>query len=756
MTSAAATTSLEEIIPQLLTNVQSENYSDVLSTTTELLDQDGSSNIDEPLSESLKKTVQDIHCRVLIALSKYSQLVDYYHKNHHSDDGDNSMFLEYTYSLYKLGRYVQCRDLIQAQLQTNTSTAVAGADTTTNKNGLMHILAQCQYRLHQTKEASSTYLNILEDESHDIVAMDNQDEVLTNALAVHISNMTNHVTVGEKSTSLGGYNNRDRLNDDILEKMKQIELSSNGNDDYLYELVYNAGTKLLLESTSLIQTKKAIEWLSIAQQKCMDEYKEEEEAGATENIQDQYQNLMPIQANIALGKMNSGDLNGSTRSYLELLLTMKKMDDKTFTGGGTLLAIDNNLAVLNSMKKNNNNIGNTNSSSVYELLKRVPELEGGGGNAVSSSNRITPNQARTILYNRAVLLQKMNKHAECKAVLSLLQNLLTDNNDGGAVKRGNKSGGGAKKKRKKGGNNNADASDQSPSTSSSLSSPLMAPVATEAEIILWNSRIELLQNEISSTSSSKDGTKKNSTAIEDGIASIADKIKLELQKKAASSPSTNEESEINILEYALAEVLLYQAQKKLINAGDNEGANMEEKMQQLNLISTLENLPESMRARPAIVATLCSLYSKLSMDDKVKLILESTTKKSNGGDASSDKQGNENLTEYKRLGDFKLRLGLYEEAAAIYKSILSELEENNNSHSIDDNAMMECKAGLIKAMSYFDIENAIEYAEEVSFEHENLDGEELEAMDIPRLSKGASGSSKVRKILANRRNTEEK
>merc|ERR1712043_41857 len=135
---------------------------------------------------------------------------------------------------------------------------------------------------------------------------------------------------------------------------------------------------------------------------------------------------------------------------------------------------------------------------------------------------------------------------------------------------------------KKGGNNNTDASGQSSSTSTSLSSPLMAPVATEAEMILWNSRIELLQNEITSTYSSKDGTKKNSTSGDDGIESIVDRIKLELQKKVASSSPASEESEINILEYALAEVLLYQVQKKLMNTGDNEDV-MEEKMQ-LNLI----------------------------------------------------------------------------------------------------------------------------------------------------------------------------
>eukprot|EP01083_Nonionella_stella_P206213 750229_1 len=59
-------------------------------------------------------------------------------------------------------------------------------------------------------------------------------------------------------------------------------------------------------------------------------------------------------------------------------------------------------------------------------------------------------------------------------------------------------------------------------------------------------------------------------------------------------------------------------------------------------------------------------------------------------------------------------------------------------------------------MSYFDIDSAVEYAEEVSFEHDDLDGEELEAMDIPRLSKGSSGSNKMRKMLGSNRNSDGK
>eukprot|EP00551_Chaetoceros_affinis_P010176 CAMPEP_0203676188 /NCGR_PEP_ID=MMETSP0090-20130426/23771_1 /ASSEMBLY_ACC=CAM_ASM_001088 /TAXON_ID=426623 /ORGANISM="Chaetoceros affinis, Strain CCMP159" /LENGTH=106 /DNA_ID=CAMNT_0050542657 /DNA_START=80 /DNA_END=397 /DNA_ORIENTATION=- len=106
MTSSPSPSSLEDILHNLLTNIQSENYTDVLSSTTALLglhdttsNSSNTTDIDEPLSDNLKKTIQEIHCRALISLSKYTQLVDYYHKNHnddnhnHGDDDDDERFL---------------------------------------------------------------------------------------------------------------------------------------------------------------------------------------------------------------------------------------------------------------------------------------------------------------------------------------------------------------------------------------------------------------------------------------------------------------------------------------------------------------------------------------------------------------------------------------------------------------------------------------------------------------------------------------
>ena len=728
--------SLEETIPQILSEIQAENYTETLSLTTKLLTKEGTTDDNdvqnEPLSESLKKALQQVHCRTLISLKKYTQVLEYYTSSHTTGTGTNDpkdlLFLEYAYSLYKLGRYAQCRDLTQKQLakiqaEQKKQLILEGnvdGSISSSVEGMMHILAQCHYRLHETNDASQAYENLLQ-------KMDdtNNDEILTNALAVKVSNTTN---IGKKA-SLPSSASSDNLDEQVMKKLKQIEIGDdNGDetDEFLYELVYNAATELLLQSTSLFQTKKAMELLKISEEKCMQEFDVEEEDG-DDNKDDKKinskhkakcKNLMPIQANIALAKMQLGDLNGSTRSYLELVLAMKKVNesDPAFDGGGALLAIDNNLVVLNSKRGS--------SSSVFDLLKRSPDLTtmDGGINGTSGSSSggglhtVTPYQVRTILYNRAVLFHKMNKYAECKAVLaSLKKSLSTTVNE---AKQSN----GSKKKRKKGKN--------SSDTSTGLGcQSISAPAANNVDEVLWESRIALLENECIST-------KDTSNSPIDNITAIEDKIKSELQK--ASTPS-----EIYMFEYALAEVLLYKSQKALgVKSGDD--TVLSEDMQR-NLIPALEQLPESLRQRPAVVATLHSLYSNMGMEDKVKQTLEST---------KSEGMTHDSLAEKKRLGDFKLRLGLYEEAATIYKSILTELDNGNE--SLDEDERMECIAGLIKAMSYFDIDGAIEYSDQLSFENDALDGEELEAMDIPRLSKGASGGRKMRKMIGSNRDSEQK
>ena len=67
---------------------------------------------------------------------------------------------------------------------------------------------------------------------------------------------------------------------------------------------------------------------------------------------------------------------------------------------------------------------------------------------------------------------------------------------------------------------------------------------------------------------------------------------------------------------------------------------------------------------------------------------------------------------------------------------------------------MECTAGLVKALSQTDIEKAIDIAQDLEFDEgiDNLDGEELEGMEIPRLHKNSSagGGSRSRTIISSR------
>ena len=731
-----------ETLSLLLSHVYNEKYNDILSITTTLLNHDNNSNNDNDIitNTTLKRIIEQIHCRTLISFKKYNTVIDYYQTNYeynnktnNDNNNDTRLCLEYIYSLYKLGKFTSCRDYILQKLMNSSNGSFK------HKKGIQHILAQCQYRLHETNESLRTYNTMLlernnnhnkNDNEYDDDYIDYENEILTNMLAVKVSNATMNVS---HPTSHYNYNNMNiRGNDDIdeiiMNRLEELTFDNHNDDDgIMSEFLYNTGTNLLLQSSSLTQTKKALNILQLAEQRCRDEYDLEYAAvvdddgdnGDNGNDKDtkfniaKSKDIMPIQANIALAKMQLGDSNSSMKSYLELLLSMKKIHeiDPSFDGGGALLAVDNNLAVINSKT-------GSSSSSVFDLLKRIPDLSSIDNSSNESGSpggmkTVTPCQIRSILYNRAILLMKMNKYSECKTVLSSLKKSLSMN-----VNETVKSVG-SKKKCKGGG-------------AVSGSQLLAAPTASAAETILWESRIALLESEYASTKESNETTSSSSN----DISNIENRIKMELTQ-------ISDESEIYILTYALAEVLLYKSQKV---SGTKINDTEIDKEIQKTLISTLEELPELIRQRPAVVATLYSLYSNLGMENKVNETLESTK---SGGKIS------ESLVDSKRLGDFKLRLGMYEEAASIYKDILNEVHDNRND-LLHDDEKMECTAGLIKALSFFDVDKAIEYSDQLKFEQEDFDGEDLEAMEIPRMSKGVTGSSKMRKVLGRHRNAEQK
>merc|ERR1719491_1099913 len=186
---------------------------------------------------------------------------------------------------------------------------------------------------------------------------------------------------------------------------------------------------------------------------------------------------------------------------------------------------------------------------------------------------------------------------------------------------------------------------------------------------------------------------------------------------------------------------------KIRNTSDSTSEKDQKKM-----ITVLEDLPASIRSRPATIATLSALYRSLGMDEKVADVLDST---SGSGMAQ------------KSLADFKLRLGSYDEAASLYESTILAVEKGEIALSKPD--VLECQAGLVKALSYYDIQRAVELAstlplkEGKSTGRDNeieFDGEKLEAMDIPRLSKnsgmsGSGRSSRMRKMLGSRRGVDD-
>jgi len=724
-----------------------------------------------PLPNDVRKTLQHIYCRALIHLSKYGQVLDYCTtlQRDSSIQGQqqrSALALEEAHALYKLGNYLKCRDFILKKLLKQRQTQEE--EVACKEEGLMHILAQCHYRLHETTQASQIYADLMKQQpAIDKKYMNRKNEMMTNALAVDVANFSPPLSssiLPQSSSNTTATTEEEELDHTILSALKQS--SSKTDQIFPYELEYNYATHLLLTSSSLSQTKKAMKLLTNAEQECRrddhdgDEGDEEDRRQRESYIQ---RNVMPIQANLALGKFLCGDWNGATRAYLQLVLSSKQqnhgIEATSNGGGGAIMAAENNLAVLN-LKRGS-------SCSVFDLLKRLPNVAHGASdmsdghtsnNNANAGNcglsKTTPNQVRILLYNRALLFYKMTKFTECKSVLNHLTKALST--DGQQQYQQQQKINAKKKKRKKGkggvmiGNSrshseNSELQQQQQDVSSSNGvAPLPAPPANEADSILWQCRIALLESEIVRQSQEGNATCDDADAI---VRKATEMITTALKAAPGRNNINNHKA---TLEYALAELTLYNlemttrpASTKTRNTSDNTSEE-----DQIKMTTGLENLPTSIRERPATIATLSALYSNLGMDEKVADVLDSTL-----GSGMAQKS----------LADFKLRLGSYEEAASLYESTILAVVEGKMALSKPD--VLECRAGLVKALSYYDIQRAVELASTLPLKQGKIagrdnetefDGEELEAMEIPRLSKnsgmsGSGRSNQMRKMLGSSR-----
>ncbi len=652
---------------------------------------------DEFLPDVIQYRVQQTHCRALIAMKEYNDVIAFCSNLPEQNERD-SLLLERTYALYKLGRYAACRDTIFHAAQRLN---MGGMEDETVR-GLEHLLAQCHYRLMDTKRSTSVYGNLIK--SGSAKGYDEDSEIVTNAMAASSANHSLNVSQPALDLFKSYF-------DKELDAADANADGEGGELDYPYEMVNNYATNLLQTSSSLSQTKHAMELLETAKAECeaIFEDADQDDDDADVAAKSQMKETMPIDANIALGKILTGDLNGAMRSYLQLALASKPVleKDASFHGGGGILAMENNMVLLNLLRGS--------SHSVYDLLKKLPDISSasesstGKNTSVSPNNAINPCQIRVVLYNRVLLYCNMGKMTEARHVLQTLKSSISmrePNAKGGGTDDANSRG--KKKKRK------------------NASGTFLAPPASEAETLFWECRVGILESEIS-----KDATMLE--ALERSLKGFIDKINEDEGKEENDRTPTTPLEEKDTLEYALAELKLYQTSKAIQESSTSFDDEARKKQ-----IVLLESLPPSIRSRPATIASLCSLYRSLGMNDKVESTLEVSA---NSGLAR------------KGVADFKLRLGMYDEAVAIYESIISGEGSEEEDAKIGEEELMECTAGLVKALSHIDMERAIDMSSDLIIDESSdmPDGEELEAMEIPRLYKGAGTTSgRSHKIIRSR------
>jgi len=714
---------------------------------------------DDTPPQSATDVIRTIYLRSLIKLNKYQTVIDYIINTY--EDLDNSNAEELAYSFYRLKKYDECRKVCYINLTNESDGPLLNYHNKDSDNyvgesksrGLKCIYAQTLYRLGETSQADTIYQELLNDNSTLVMDVDEQEDLLSNALANKISNYTYKGTSSVANSSGGSEYEKPSTwleDNEILQQLltsygHQSTNTNNNTSDLLqnYDLAYNLATYLLLSkverpTSNILIAKSLLEHaeksaLTIFQPTSSTEdasTPEEEKINEEETKRQQQlvaqREANPIQANLALSKLLLGGTsneNDAMRTYLTLV-TKFAMSKKTkggkgnavssTAGEGNLMAISsNNLAVLRDGKE-----------SVFDVVKRLPTTsslsvsddnitsgKGGKDKSSTSSNSVplvgaTPQQVRVALYNRAVLYIKMKNVTGCLDTLRVLRSSLhvSYHGDGIDTKKADpQSPKKSKGKKKKGA---AAAGDNVVPT---------AKPASDAEILAWEARADLLESELYRISESKD------KSYEDILNGAIDKL-----DKALLEDDTDTSG---VLEFTKAQLLLHKA---MVN-------NNPSSKDVQPLIDALDSLPSSIKSCPGVIATSASLHasSNKSGGESSEQLLSSL------GDTIPAKLA---------MAEYKMEQGQHDEAVELLQGIVDE-----------GSGGIEATALLVKALSYTDPTKAEEYVEELQLGvigggsgngGDVMDGEALESMDIPRfakkeLSSASSGSStKVRKMIA--------
>jgi hypothetical protein len=733
---AAAATTWQDSILELQsllasTTVDRDTNFQISSLCSTILNNNSSSSSedDDAPSESILSIVITIYLRALIQLGQYSKVVDYSNNNSSSSSSsiDNNT-QEVAYALYRLRKYDACRKLILSSSDNsdmgdeNEEEGNGSSGSSSGVSRLMgHIHAQTLYRLGETNLADELYANLLNlSEEEGVVDVDEREDTLSNALANRIANYTPGSMLQNDGTSKVSWLEEDESIRQLIQSYGEDNNNSDDDDDdddemnmlQNYDLAYNLATYMLLSSdgrsqNQVVQAKRLLEHAEKSALTILDSTSPEEEEDSVDVDNDEKQKMVllaereagPIRANLALANiLLGGEQNemAALRTYLTLLTKAAKEAGAAAAEQGNLLAtVSNNLALLRDGKE-----------SVFDVLKRIPITsslsvsedvtsnggkkkkgkggDGGGGVSIVPLVGATPQQVRTALFNRALLLAKMGNTTGCTEALEVLRaSLLVSYHGDNSTANKNIFGKKGKGKKK-----------ITPATEDDV--PTARP-CSDAEIVAWKAQADWLESELVRISESTD--KDSADIIDSAIAN--------LDKAINTSGSTDG---LGALSYTKSQLLLHKA---VLSNADTAAPG---------IIDAIESLPLPVLSCPGTKVTLASLYGSSNDDAKAEQLLSDL-----GDDIA--------------LAEFRLERGQYQQAVELLESILDEQGSD---------APMEVRAMLVKALSYTDPAQAEEVAQSLlDSVPVELDGEELESMEIPRFAKRTGdSSSKVRKTIA--------
>eukprot|EP00956_Cyclotella_meneghiniana_P007206 scaffold9864_cov71-Cyclotella_meneghiniana.AAC.6 len=683
-------------LKQLLVDESSNNK--IEKVCVEILESDRSADGNDDaraLPEEVKTVVQTIRLRALIQSGKYADV--------NINDSASNNVLEGAYALYRMKKYEACRKLCSEHIERNGM----GSD---GSMGIMHIYAQTLYRMGETREADVIYSKIFDAGKMEV---DEKEDMISNALANRIANYT--------PGSL--------LSRDVKVWIEQVEeikglLNSYGNEneeaDILqnYDLAYNLATYLLVSSDSrprscVLQAKQLLINAEQSALTVLESTKPDAQESDTAKTVQQKQlaerEAMPIRANLAYANLLlGGDDNEkeALRTYLSYVMEgSKKKTAKSPSGmeANVLAAASNNLALLRDGKE-----------SVFDVLKRIPTAtscsvseDGGGaktwkGSAVVAIPLVgaTPQQVRTVLFNKALQLAKMGNVSGCLETLAVLRASLevsyrVDDEDKEGKASVSPKINGKKKKTARSESNGISVAHQDVPT---------AKPSSEVEAVAWNARADWVESELRRVISS-DGNEPEKI------------IRTAINTLDSANKGNADDEAAGALSFMKAQL---QLQSTL-------ATNRQAKPQPL--IDSLETMPSLVKSCPGTIVTVASLQGALSKDGSTSDELMSSL-----GD---------NIPARLAMAEFQLEMNRYGDASQLLESILDEED------SATTEQLMSATALLVRSLSYSNPEKAFDYLE--TLRESEADGQELESMEIPRFAKKAgeaAATSKVRKMIA--------